>query len=322
MNLKKNILILSAGRRVELLEAFQNEVRTRGLPSRLLATDLRPDLSAACQIADEAIAVPRVTDPAYMEILLDLCLKYEVGLVVPTIDTELLDLARNRAHFSDYGIHIVISDESLIRICRDKRKTARFFSSLGMGTPKIYEKTTLTFPCFVKPYDGSRSVGAALINSQNSVTSTMLADPKLMFMEFIDGSYQEYTVDTYYNRTGQLKCLVPRQRLEVRDGEVSKGITRRGELYSYLQERISRVRGARGCLTWQIFASESFDRYAAIEINPRFGGGYPLAYASGAAYPGWLIDEYILDREVNLFEGWEDNLMMLRYDAKILVHNA
>jgi carbamoyl-phosphate synthase large subunit len=150
----------------------------------------------------------------------------------------------------------------------------------------------------------------------------MLNDEKLMFMEYMDSSYSEFTVDVYFDRYGQLRCLVPRQRIEVRDGEVSKGITRKGYVYDYLINRLSQIRGACGCLTVQLFAKTEPMRYAALEINPRFGGGFPLSYAAGANFPGWLIDEYLLGKEIPFFDQWESNLLMLRYDAKIMVHDA
>jgi carbamoyl-phosphate synthase large subunit len=317
-----NILILSAGRRVELVQAFQAEARKRNLRSQVLATDLHPGRSAACQIADGAIQLPRVGETGYMDLLLEACLRNQVRVVVPTIDTELLGLARARSRFADHGIHLVISDEGLVAACRDKRRTSELFAGLGVNTPAIYDKNSLSFPCFVKPYDGSRSIGAALIESQDAVTPDMLADPKLMFMQFIDGSHDEYTVDIYYDRSGHLQCLVPRQRLEVRDGEISKGITRKHHIYEYLVEKARRIEGARGCLTLQLFANIEAGHYAALEINPRFGGGFPLSYAAGANYPGWLIDEYISARDVPFFDGWESDLLMLRYDAKVLVHGG
>ena len=317
---KSNILILSAGRRVELVQAFQAEVRKRGLTSRLFATDMNPALSAACQIADEAIAVPRVTDPGYHDLLLEICLQHDIGLVVPTIDTELLGLAVDRERFASHGVHLVISDRMLIETCRDKRQTSDLFGRLGIGVPSLYDREALHFPCFAKPWDGSRSVGAILVPTREAVTPAMLRDPKLMFMEYIDGTHVEYTVDAYYDRDGALCCMVPRQRLEVRDGEINKGVTRRGHVYDYLIDRLGKVEGARGCLTVQLFAREDGGRYAALEINPRFGGGYPLSYAAGAHYPGWLIDEYLLGQSVAFFDDWEADLLMLRYDAKVLVH--
>jgi carbamoyl-phosphate synthase large subunit len=264
----------------------------------------------------------RVTDQGYMDELLALCEEQGVGLVIPTIDTELLGLASARARFADRGIHLIISDEKLVRMCRDKRLTAEFFASLDIGTPAPMDRSHLTFPCFSKPYDGSRSVGAKKITCADDVTDDMRRDPKLIFMEFMDSTFDEFTVDAYFDRNGVLKCMVPRHRLEVRDGEVSKGVTRRGHVYDYLKDRLTRIQGARGCLTVQLFASREGRRYAALEVNPRFGGGYPLSYAAGANFPGWLIDEYILGSAVPFFDGWQPNLLMLRYDAQVLVRDA
>lgn len=318
----KNILLLSVGRRVELAQAFRAEIDSRNTGSLLLATDLYPELSAACQVVDRAIKAPRVTDSSYIDFLLQVCKAEKIGLVIPTIDTELLLLAKHREVFAAEGVHIVISEEPLVRLCRDKRLTAELFKHLSIDTPTVYERSSISFPCFVKPYDGSCSVGAMVVRSEDMLSDAMLTDENMMFMEFMDGTHQEYTVDAYYNRHGELSCLVPRQRIETRGGEISKGVTRRDYVYDYLKERLSKLHGARGCMTVQLFGNFEKGRFAAIEINPRFGGGFPLSYSAGANYPGWLIDEYLLDREISFFDKWESNLMMLRYDAKVLLHGA
>ena len=307
---------------MELIKAFKQELQLRGLHSLMLATDLKPKMSAACQMADQAFTLPRVTAIDYMDELLALCLEHKVGLVVPTIDTELLGLAEQRDRFAAEGVELVISDEALVRVCRDKRLTAQLFNSVGIDVPKILDRQQLTFPCFAKPYDGSRSVGAAKLSQAADLSDGMRDDPKLMFMEFIDQTFEEYTVDAYYDRMGVLKCVVPRHRLEVRDGEINKGVTRKHHVYEYLFEKLAKIKGARGCLTVQLFAHPQEKRYAALEINPRFGGGYPLSYAAGANYPGWLIDEYLLQKEIGYFDLWTPDLMMLRYDAHVLVSNA
>ncbi|WP_026436719.1 ATP-grasp domain-containing protein [Acidovorax sp. JHL-9] len=316
----KNVLLLSAGRRVELAQSFLAEIAERNLDSRLLATEMRPETSAACQIVHTAIKTPRVTDPSYVDFLLSTCLREGIGLVVPTIDTELLLLSQHRQMFADEGIHVIISDESLVRICRDKRLTANLFTDISIDTPKIFARDAIKFPCFAKPYDGSCSIGASIVSTPAMLSDAMLADEKMMFMELIDASHQEYTVDAYYDRRGQLRCFVPRQRLETRAGEVSKGVTRRNHVYHYLRDKLTRIQGARGCITLQLFSNQETGRFAALEINPRFGGGYPLTYGAGAKYPGWLIDEYLLGHDLPFKEAWEADLLMLRYDAKVLVH--
>ena len=317
--MKSNVLITSAGRRVELVQAFQRDLKIFFSSARVFATDMQPLLSAACQAADRYWEVPRVTDKQYLDVLLDLCLKNDIGMLVPTIDTELTVLAVNRKKFEDEGIHVIISSEELITSCRDKRKTGKFFEQIGVRSPEILDKLQLTFPCFAKPYDGSCSIGAETLFSEEQLTSGILNDKKMMFMELIDDSHTEFTVDVYYSKEGTLKCLVPRERIEVRSGEVSKGVTRKNEVYDYLLPACNKITGARGCLTIQLFANLEQDSFYGLEINPRFGGGFPLSYSAGAHYPSWLISEYLLGNVVDFYDQWEADLLMLRYDDKKLI---
>ena len=93
------------------------------------------------------------------------------------------------------------------------------------------------------------------------------------------------------------------------------------EIVPYLNEKLAKIDGACGCLTMQFFLNKITRRIIGIEINPRFGGGYPLSYLAGANYPKWLIEEYILEKNIPFFNDWENNLLMLRYDDEVLVHN-
>ncbi len=317
---RRNILILSAGRRVELLKAFKSELAARKLDSLVLATDLNPRLSAACQFADYSFPVSRATSDGYVEELLQLCSENDVGLVIPTIDTELMPLSSCRAQFSNAGTEVIVSDQPIVSACRDKRDTILLFHSLGVSTPKTLARESLRFPCFARPYDGSRSIGAIKIMQASDLTDKVLGDPKMMFSELVDERFEEYTVDLYFDRSGTLKCLVPRWRIEVRDGEISKGITRKNHVYSYLVERLKCVVGARGCLTLQLFAHPKESLFLAFEVNPRFGGGFPLSYAAGANFPGWLIDEYLLGRDILFNDSWQPDLLMLRYDVMALIN--
>jgi len=318
--MKRNVLILSAGRRVELLEAFRSELKKRVPDGLVYAVDLTPGLSAACHVADGSFAVPRVTAVEYVDFLLEFCLKHDIGLVIPTIDTELLPLAVVKRRFEENGIHLIISSPELIRLCRDKRKTAHLFEKIGVSYPEIYPREAIRYPCFTKPYDGSCSVGASVVLSPDQLTYSMLQDEKIIFQQLIDQAFTEYTVDAYYDRTGVLRCLVPRERIEVRAGEVSKGATRKNNLYDYLLPRLSLIDGLSGCITFQFFANIDEELFYALEVNPRFGGGYPLSYSAGANYPGWLIDEYYMGRSVEFYDDWQPDLLMLRYDAKVVVH--
>ena len=315
-----NVLILSAGRRVELVEAFKVELKGRLPESSVFAVDMKPGLSSACKIADACFTVPAATAPDYADNLLNLCLELKVGLVIPTIDTELMVLSMEVDRFAAHGIHVIVSEIALIHASMDKRITARLFDEIGMDSPEIYSSESIKFPCFAKPYNGSCSLGALTVQSEGQLTKEMVADESMMFMQLIDSSFLEFTVDAYYDRQGELRCFVPRQRIEVRAGEISKGVTRKHLVYDYLRSLLPLLKSARGCITLQLFASLADARFYAIEINPRFGGGYPLSYSAGANYPGWLIDEYLLNKSISFFDEWEEDLLMLRYDAKVLVH--
>lgn len=319
MTARPNLLVTSAGRRVQLVRFFQRALATTGISGRVLVAEANPEWSAAARTADDFAVAPRVTDPAFESFLLDYVERERVGLVVPTIDTELQLLARLRAPLAALGCHVAVSDTALVETCRDKRRSDAWFRDLGFDTPRLMARETLEFPCFAKPYDGSMSRGARAIRSAHELTHDLLADEKLMFMElFAEDEYDEFTVDAYYDRNGNLRCLVPRRRVEVRGGESSKGLVVKGPTYEYLLERLGRIRGARGCLTLQFFVSRLRPRWIASECNPRFGGGYPLSQAAGADYPVWLVREYLLRETIPFFDGWRDRTAMARFDDEVI----
>lgn len=319
-----NILICSAGRRVSLVHCFQESLSRRSLlDSKVLTVDLSPSLSPACLLSDGHIDIGRFADPTYPQQLLDVCLKNDVMLVVPTIDTELMLLAQHRKHFEQNGVTLVVSDESLVQICRDKRLCNRFFESRDVAVPKSLSLEEPRFPFFIKPYNGSSSQDIFVVKNAAMLSESMRDTSRFMHMEYLDPScHTEYTVDMYYSKEGVLSCLVPRVRLATRSGEVSKGITRRGKTMDFLRERFANIEGARGCITLQLFHNDDQDKFYGIEINPRFGGGYPLSYKAGADFPGWLIDEYVFGKSISYFDRWEDGLLMLRYDQELFVRDG
>lgn len=318
-----NILITSAGRRVSLIRSFQKELKSIYPEAKVFASDLNPILSAACHVADACFEVPKLDNPAYIEALLHICKTNSITLVIPTIDTELIVLAKNKSHFNDHGITIVISSKSFVEKCRNKRVIHDFFESQGIRIAKEYAKDHYNLPLFIKPMDGSRSVDTFKIKTEDDFKDFHFTNEKLMFLEYIDHNiYSEYTCDLYYSKTNDLKCVVPRQRLEVRDGEVYKAVTRSNNLVNYIKKHLNHIDGAVGCLTVQFFMHDEDDtKIVGIEINPRFGGGYPLSYLSGANFTKWLIDEYMLGKTLeDQFNSWESDLLMIRYDDEILVH--
>lgn len=319
----KNILITSAGKRVELVREFQETVRSFMPNSKVFATELNPLLAPATYICDFCFKVPRVTDADYIETLEKVCKDNNVGLVVPTIDTELLYLANNKKRFASFGCYLLVPDTSFVQICRDKRLIESFFVNHNIRIPEKRDKQNPIFPMFAKPYDGSLSKDTFVIKEEADLIPYVMEHPKLMFMEYIDKKvYQEFTVDMYYGKDNRIKCIVPRERIEIRAGEINKGITRKNDIVEYLYKRLEYLPGVTGCICLQLFHHLETHDIVGIEINPRFGGGYPLSYAAGANFPEMTIREYLLGEKVNYFDDWKDCTLMLRYDASVIVHDA
>jgi carbamoyl-phosphate synthase large subunit len=314
-----NILILSAGRRVSLLRGFKEALDNLNIPGQVFAADLNPELSAACAICDKAFYLPHILSEGYEAYLMNLCVSENIGLIIPTIDTELLSLSHLRERFDSRGIKIVVSSPDLISACRDKRKTRSLFASLGLLAPKLYPQNNLEYPCLVKPYDGSLSQGVKIIRSESDISDDILLNKKNIFCQYIDhNQHDEFTVDLYFDRKSKLKCVVPRKRLQVRGGEVAKALTEKNTIIPELFNTVASLPGAIGCLTFQLFRHHLKNEHWYIEINPRFGGGYPLSRLAGADFQTYLIREYFLNEDIDQFGDWRENTLMLRYDAEVI----
>lgn len=315
-----NFLITSAGKRVALIKYFKETLNRFFPEAKVYITDMNPEMAPVSYVCDGAFAIPRVTAPEYPEVLLKICEEQEIGMIIATIDTELLLLSNLKAEFDKKGIKVMVSDKPFITLCRDKRNTGDFFKSHGVRVPKEMDKYNPTFPLFAKPYDGSLSTNLHYIKCQEELTQEILNDPKLLFMEYIDKKvYKEYTVDMYYGKDNKVKCIVPRERIEIRAGEINKGRTAKNEILTFLKEKLGYIEGCVGCICVQLFLHPETKDMVGIEINPRFGGGYPLSYNCGANFPELLIREYFMGETVEYFDDWKDGMLMLRYDDAIYV---
>ena len=127
-----NILITSAGRRVSLINAFKMVSKQLNTRSKIFITDLDPVRSPASYFADDSFKIGFFNDPSYISDLLEICLKNKISIIIPTLDTELILLAKSKSLFKANCIDIVISDLNLIEILRDKITTNTFFNSLNI----------------------------------------------------------------------------------------------------------------------------------------------------------------------------------------------
>jgi len=261
----------------------------------------------------------------YVRTLKQLCERYLVSLVVPLIDTELTVLAPYVMDFAKLGSQLLVSSHETCELCLDKKKTDSFFLNAGVATPKLYSfeealaDPGLKYPLIVKPADGSSSIGRTQVNNLAELRFFSRYVANAIIQECVQG--EEYTLDILMDFEGKARCVVPRLRIETRAGEISKGCTVKNRTLMEAGKRVAEaLPGAVGCITIQLFLT-SDQQIKFIEINPRFGGGFPLAAASGANFPKWIIEMVLKKSCSAAFDAWEDGLTMLRYDEAFFMKN-
>jgi carbamoyl-phosphate synthase large subunit len=317
-----NILISSAGRRVGLIACFRDSMATRGAIGKLLTSD-SGSAAPAMFISEIASKVPRCTAPDFLDAVLRLCREHRVRLLIPTIDTELPIYAAARDRFAEIGVTACVSSASTVAICNNKVMTHEWLLASGFPTVRqtdlrsaLLHRSDWPLPLITKPCNGSASLGVRCIRTRLELESMVDMSSECLVQEIASG--REFTINVYVNQSGECICAVPHWRMEVRAGEVSKGVTvKSSRLIDMARAVAEALPGGYGPLNIQCFMADSGE-IRIIEINARFGGGYPLAHHAGGRFTDWLLDE-LEGKRLSYFDGWMDNLVMLRYDEAVFL---
>lgn len=315
------VMISSAGRRAGLVGAVREAGPLLGVSVRVIATDFSA-YSAASRLADASFRVPAVSDEAFIPAMLDLARRERVDVVIPTIDPELPVLAANREIFAAEGITIAVSDPETIEISSDKARSSAWFREHGFAVATQWSPEAASslpvamWPLFFKPLNGSSSIGAQPVDSPAQLEASVDRFGPGVVEELLVGD--EYTMDCYVDTSGRCRAVVPRLRIATRAGEIAKGVTvRHPVLESTTAAIVEALPGARGVITVQSMLTETGPH--VIEINPRFGGGYPLSHRAGAVYTAALLAESSGQNIDSSWFDWADDLVMLRYDEAVYV---
>lgn len=317
-----NILFTNIGRRVALVKYFKEIYKDLNLKGKIVGTDMSMT-APAIHIVDRQYQICPVSHYEYITILKSICQKENIDLLISLLDTDLLKLSENKISFERIGTQVLISSYEIIDICQDKIKTYEFLRNIGIDTPNLFKIEEVLsgkikgFPFTLKPSQGSAGKGVFKINDVEELNFYLKKIKNPILQEFIEGD--EFTIDVLVDFEQTVRCVVPRKRIEIRAGEVSKGMTVKDKrIIKIAKQCVEALKGAIGPITVQGFLTNEGD-FKVIEINPRFGGGHPLAIVAGANFPRWII-EIMLNRNPDIkLDNWEDGLVMLRYDDAIFV---
>ncbi len=316
-----NVLILSAGRRVELISCFKRAKERLKIKGTIVAADAS-ELAPALYFADINEVVPRISDnDAYIRAIRDICGNFNISLVVPTIDTELLLLSERKAEIEDTGAKVLVSEKEVMEVCRDKKNTQAFLEKNGFLVPhmlsdeELMEPEKLTYPLFIKPRDGSSSINAFQVHNEEELKLYLKLIDKPIVQKYIDGT--EYTVDVFMDFESNIITTVPRIRIATRSGEIAKGVIRKDREIIEDVKKLMGILKPIGHITVQCKKTERGIEY--IEINPRFGGGAPMSIMAGADSCENLY-RLLAGEKLKYNEHYRENLTFLRFDQSIMLN--
>lgn len=312
-----NVLILSAGTRNKIVEYF---VRTFAGKGNIIATDMNK-LAPAIYEANKYYIVPKITEPQYLDVIIDICKKEKISGVLSLIDPELSLLAKNEKLFEDIGVKVIGSSYKLCEMSLDKYKMFLWLTQNGYNCAKSYmdkeafyrdiDNKTIKYPVFVKPARGSASIAVLKVYDKETIELLFNRDSGLMIQEFLDG--QEIGADVYIDMiSGEVVSIFTKKKIRMRAGETDKAISFKDDkLFAFIKKFVSDV-GYRGQVDIDIFDIDG--KYYISEVNPRFGGGYPHAYECGCDH--MKLIETNLEGNINKPDigTYKSNIYMMKYN--------
>jgi HAD superfamily hydrolase (TIGR01549 family) len=312
------ILFTGVGRRVELVQAFRQAANKLNINLKIYGADMA-GTAPALAFCDFTRTVCGMRDRDYIPQLLEICQKDQIDMLIPTIDTDLLVLSQNAEKFDLIGTKVLISKPDKIAACRDKNYTADFFESCGLKAPRTvndYLKYDGSYPCFIKPKDGSSSINAFKVENESELKVYAEQVGDYIVQPFIEGT--EYTVDIFCSYDGTPIFITPRLRLAVRAGEVLKTQISMDEKIIAECKQMIRAFQPCGPMTVQLIRQKETGEDYYIEINPRFGGGAPLSMKAGARSAETIL-KMLSHEEIGYMDTVNDDAVYSRYDQSVCI---
>lgn len=316
-----NILILAAGTRNKIVQYFKNAFAGVGT---VVATDTN-ELGPAIYEADKYYIVPPITEPGYIDEIIDICKKERINGVLSLIDPELSLLAENEDRFKEIGTTVIGSSYDLCEMALDKMQMYEWLKNRGyncahswMDKDEFYQAVDtgkVSYPVFVKPCRGSASISISKVFDKGTVDLLFAHENDLMIQEFLNG--QEIGADVYIDLiSGEVVSIFTKKKIKMRAGETDKAVSFKDPKLFALIEKFVKEAGYRGQIDIDIF--EINGEYYISEVNPRFGGGYPHAYESGCNHMKLILNNLNGIANEKDIGAYEEGIYMMKYNEIVV----
>ncbi len=276
------VLFTCAGRRVDIVTAFGRA------GAFTVATDVSP-LAPCLYHADRHALVPRADDPAYVPALAELVREHDVDLVVPLTDLDQLTLARSR---DELGAAVLLPEPEVVERVGDKYEAHRFFEARGISSPGTWLPHELPaemrFPVLVKSRRGFGAEHIYRAADRAELEFFLDYTPADSIVQTVCRG-EEFSIDVFSDFDGRCLNAIPRTMLHSTGGESIKGMTIKDwDLIEYGRV-VAEALGLKGPATIQCFREDE-ERHEVTDVNPRFGGAFPLPLAAGSCYPELALE--------------------------------
>ena len=312
-----NVLLTSVGRRAYMVKYFKSVLGEQG-EVHVCNSDER---TIAFHYADKSVVSPLIYSEEYIPFLLKYCSENKIDILISLFDIDLLVLARNKDKFAEIGTKVIVSDENWISICNDKWKTYQFLKENGFNVPKTYltlqrtmlalESGELKYPIVIKPRFGCGSIALSVaedemallyfysrnnraINQSYLKYESSTEEEKIIYQEKLDG--QEYGADVINDLDGNFRQVNVRKKIAMRAGETDIAELVDNKAISAELERLGKLSGHIGNMDTDVFLVDG--KPYVLEMNARFGGGYPFSHMGGCDLPRAIV-EWVSGREID-----------------------
>ena len=286
-----------------------------------IASDLDP-LAPALYHAHHRALVPRVSDPGYLDALAGLVAEHDVKLVVPVTDIDQSIVARGREKLEP--ALLLAPSYDVVALMADKYTAHVFFEENGIPSPRTWLPGRLPddarFPLLVKIREGFGSRHIYRAADADELGFFLRHTPvDSMVQELCTG--EEFSVDVFCDLEARCLNAVPRTMIESKGGESIRGMTIKDwELIEHAS-RVAEAIGIVGPANVQCFR-QTDGSLPVTDVNPRFGGGFPLPTAAGSRYPELALALAAGERPEPRLGDFRAGVVMTRYFSQIVLHDA
>jgi len=286
-----NVLILSAGHRVFLVQAFREAQRIRENSGLVIAADAEK-LSPSLAAADIGLVSPKTYDKDFNKWVNEIATRYAPLLLLTNYERDLFILEPMRSSLRKRQCKLIGMPINSLEICLDKHKTAILCKKIGLQTPLYWTVEEVSniapknFPLIAKEKYGRGSRGQYVINSPKELDLFLESNTSsIMLQQMVSGI--EYGIDIVNDLNGKFAVVFARQKLLMRDGETSIAEIVEPQPFFEIAQLLSSHLAHQGCVDVDLIVSGS--NMYILDINPRFGGGYPFSHFAGANLPATFL---------------------------------